>query len=158
VGDRTQGKSRFVGWNEDRRVKGGIVQTKICRRHGAPWPVVGDGGLELGWTIMRRCTRTGCSSQRSVEVAVSVLSQTAPYKRRQTAIVFSLGCQLAWRIFLLKSRGSSCIASFNPGFTPFLAASGLLPGKGPPIFFALNADLSACNTMSFSVSTSKMRR
>jgi hypothetical protein len=74
-----------------------------------------------------------------------------------TAIVLSLGCQLACRIFLLKSNVSNCIASLSPpGRAPFFAPG--FPGIGPPIFLALNADLSACSTTSFRVSVSYMRK
>jgi hypothetical protein len=75
-----------------------------------------------------------------------------------TAIVFSLGCQLACKIFLLKSSVSSCIASLSPACrAPFLAP-GFTPGNGPPIFLALKADLSACSTTSPSVSESYIRK
>lgn len=74
---------------------------------------------------------------------------------RRTAIVFSLGCQLACKIFLLKSSVSSCMASLSPRCPFFMPC---FPGSGPPIFLALNADLSACNTMSFIVSASYIRK
>ena len=74
-----------------------------------------------------------------------------------TAMVFSLGCQLACRIFLLKSNVSNAMLSLNPPGLPFFTPI-LLPGRGPPIFFALNADLSACSTTSLSVSTSYIRK
>lgn len=73
-----------------------------------------------------------------------------------TAIVFSRGCQLACKIFLLKSSVSVCIASRSPpGRGPFL--SPFLPA-GTPIFLALKADLSACNTTSFDESVSNIRK
>ena len=87
------------------------------------------------------------------------VSTFQPSRRKRTAMVFSLGCQLACKIFLLKSRVSSCIASLRPPgraapfLTPFLA-----PGGGPPIFLALKADLSACRTTSPSVSESYIRK
>lgn len=78
--------------------------------------------------------------------------------RERTAIVFSLGCQLACRIFLLKSNVSICIASLSPpgrgpAFAPFF-----MPGSGPPIFLALKADLSACRTTSLRLSASNIRK
>jgi len=73
-----------------------------------------------------------------------------------TAIVYSLGCQLACRIFLLKSRVSTCTWP-SPTLGPFLRGC-FTPASGPPIFFALNADLSAWSTISCSVSTSNIRK
>ena len=73
------------------------------------------------------------------------VSTTAPCKKKEqlTAMVFSRGCQLACKIFLLKSSVSSAMFSrIPPPGRPFLTPA-LLPGRGPPIFFALNADLSA---------------
>ena len=72
-------------------------------------------------------------------------------------MVFSLGCQLACKIFLLKSSVSIAMFSRRPPGRPFFMPI-LLPGNGPPIFFALNADLSAWSTMSLSVSTSYIRK
>lgn len=72
-------------------------------------------------------------------------------------MVFSRGCQLACKIFLLKSSVSNAMFSRNPPDRPFFMPV-LLPGSGPPIFFALNADLSACSTTSLRVSQSNIRK
>jgi len=105
--------------------------------------------------IMLRCIRTSCLSQRS-NVKGSVYRPKPRYRTILTAIVFSRGCQLACKIFLLKSSVSVCIASRSPpGRGPFL--SPFFPG-GTPIFLALKADLSACNTTSFDESVSNMRK
>ncbi len=73
-------------------------------------------------------------------------------------MVFSRGCQLACKIFLLKSSVSRAMFSLNPLLGRPFFAPALLPGSGPPIFFALNADLSACNTTSLRVSQSNIRK
>lgn len=74
--------------------------------------------------------------------------------------MFSRGCQLACRIFLLKSMLSvSTRGFFGPApaapLPPFLPAAPLAAAPGPPLaaplppsFLALKADLSAWRTMS----------
>jgi hypothetical protein len=105
-------------------------------------------------TFMPHCIRTSCLWQQSM-CEWSRFATTVNVNERHTAIVYSRGCQLACRIFLLKSRASTCTCP-SPTLGPFFI--GGLPGSGPPTFFALNADLSACRTMSCNVWTSNIRK
>ena len=84
--------------------------------------------------------------------------RSALQKEIITAIVFSRGCQLACRIFLLKSSVSNCMASLKPPTLGPFFKPGFPPGNGPPIFLALKADLSACSTTSLRVSVSYIRK
>ena len=127
------------------------------------------GGVrwEVGWSeweiaetsLMLHCIGTGCLLQQSARCESHRISgETILQQGGLTAMVFSLGCQLACRIFLLKSSVSKAMFSrIPPGRIPFFMPA-LLPGRGPPIFFALNADLSACSTTSFNVSPSNIRK
>lgn len=133
---------------------------RVARGRGGSWTWRHEGDGDGCLTFMQHCTRTGCWSRQSTRARrlINIWLNMMSSGGRLTAMVLSRGCQLACRIFLLKSRVSSAMFSrMPPGRSPFFIP-GLLPGSGPPIFFALKADLSACSTTSPRVSVSNIRK
>jgi hypothetical protein len=106
-------------------------------------------------TIVMSSTRRGCLLPQSTESACFLLApqrdlqlwcsrEDASLRVTRISVAFLAPVYTALTIFFVKSILSVCSPSFLPGTLPL----------APPIFFALNADLSACNTTSLSPWTS----